>query len=165
MQVLITAASKHGATAEIADALAEPLRARGMTTTVRTPEDVTSVDGFDAVLIGSAVYAGHWLEPARHLVERLGEDLRSRHVWLFSSGPVGDPPRPEDDAVDVAELMDATAAQDHRVFAGRIDKSRLGFAERAIVRALRVPEGDYRDWDAIRSWADDVADRLEQVTG
>lgn len=81
-------------------------------------------------------------------------------MWLFSSGPVGDPPRPEEDPVDVAELVARTKAREHRVFAGRIERSRLSFAEKAIVLALRVPDGDYRDWDEIRAWAAEIADAL-----
>ena len=52
------------------------------------------------------------------------------------------------------------AASKHVVFAGKLDKGRLGFAEKAIVVALRAPEGDYRDWDEIHRWASDIADVL-----
>ena len=33
------------------------------------------------------------------------------------------------------------------MFPGRLEKKRLSFGERAIVLALRAPEGDFRDWD------------------
>jgi menaquinone-dependent protoporphyrinogen oxidase len=100
-------------------------------------------------VLGSAVYAGHWLKPARELVGRLGTVVADRPVWLFSSGPVGDPPKPEEDPVDVAEILTATRARDHRVFAGRLVRRQLSFPERAIVSALCVPEGDFRDWPEI----------------
>jgi menaquinone-dependent protoporphyrinogen oxidase len=67
------------------------------------------------VVLGSAVYAGHWLKPARDLVARCGPALAARPVWLFSSGPVGDPPKPEEDPVDVAEVLAATSAREHRL--------------------------------------------------
>jgi menaquinone-dependent protoporphyrinogen oxidase len=71
---------------------------------------------------------------------------------LFSSGPIGDPPKPnEENPVDVAEIVAATGAREHRVFAGKLVKRQLGFGERAIVVALRVPEGDFRDWAEIRA--------------
>ena len=161
MRVLVTAATKYGATAEIAQAIADALGDRGLEPTVLPPEQVEGVDGYDAVVLGSAVYAGHWLKPARELTQRSAGTLAGRPVWLFSSGPVGDPPKPEEDPVDVAELMEATRAREHRVFAGRIVRKQLSFPERAIVSALRVPEGDFRDWDEISRWAAEIASALQ----
>ena len=160
MRVLVTAATKYGATAEIAQAIAETLGDRGLEATVLAPEQVEGADGYDAVVVGSAVYAGHWLQPARELIERHAAALAGRPVWLFSSGPVGDPPKPEEDPVDVAELLAATGAREHRVFAGKLVRKQLSFPERAIVSALRVPEGDFRDWTEIRQWAAGIADAL-----
>ena len=160
MRVLITAASKHGSTGEIAGAIAEVLGGRGLETVVTPPEKVDDVAAFDAAVLGSAVYAGRWMKPARELVERAADDLAARPVWLFSSGPIGEPPRPEEDPVDVAEIVESTSARDHRVFAGRLERSRLGFGERAVVAALRAPDGDFRDWDEIRGWATAIADEL-----
>jgi menaquinone-dependent protoporphyrinogen oxidase len=160
MRVLVTAATKYGATAEIAQAIAETLGDRGLEATVLAPEQVEGVDGYDAVVLGSAVYAGHWLKPARELIERHAAALAGQPVWLFSSGPVGDPPKPEEDPVDVAELLAATGAREHRVFAGKLVRKQLSFPERAIVSALRVPEGDFRDWTEIRQWAAQIADAL-----
>lgn len=161
MRVLVTAASKHGSTEEIGQAIVEELDRRGIVADFLVPEAVRSVDGFDAVVIGSAVYAGHWLKPARELVDRLGPDLHDRAVWLFSSGPVGEPePKPDGDPADVDDLVETAGAREHVVFPGRIKREDLGFAERAIVRALRVPDGDFRDWVAIDAWAGSIAAAL-----
>jgi menaquinone-dependent protoporphyrinogen oxidase len=160
MRVLVTAASKYGATAEIAAAIAEELDKHGVEATVLPPEQVRGVDGYNAVVVGSAVYAGHWLKPARELVERHADALAGRPVWLFSSGPVGDPPKPQEDPVDVADLLAATGAREHRVFAGKLVRKQLSFPERAIVSALRVPEGDFRDWTEIHQWAAGIADTV-----
>lgn len=62
--------------------------------------------------------------------------------------------------MDVPAIRDATGAREHRVFAGKIDKSRLSFGEKAIVMALKAPEGDFRDRDDIDSWARDIAETL-----
>ncbi len=158
MRVLVSAATKYGATAEIAQGIAEVLDEHGLEATVLPPEQVKGVDGYDAVVVGSAVYAGHWPKPARELVERHAATLAGRPVWLFSSGPVGDPPKPEEDPVDVADLVDLTNAREHRVLAGKLVRKQLSFPERAIVSALRVPEGDFRDWTEIRQWAAGIAD-------
>jgi menaquinone-dependent protoporphyrinogen oxidase len=61
---------------------------------------------------------------------------------------------------NVAELLDRTRAREHRVFAGKLDKHALGFAEKAVVLALRAPVGDFRDWAAIEAWAGTIADTL-----
>jgi menaquinone-dependent protoporphyrinogen oxidase len=157
----VSAASKHGSTAEIADAIVEVLAGKGHEAAVVAPEEVRSLEGYDAVVLGSAVYAGRWLKPAMELVERFRDELAVLPVWLFSSGPIGDPPKPEEDPVDVAELMQETGAADHRVFPGRLVKRNLSFGEKAVVVALRAPEGDFRDWDEIRGWAAEVAAVLE----
>ena len=160
MRVRVAAASKYGATAEIAAAIAEVLDKHGLEATVLSPEQVKEVDGYDAVVVGSAVYAGHWLKPARELIEGHAGALAGRPVWLFSSGPVGDPPKPEEDPVDVADLLATTGAREHRIFAGKLVRKQLSFPERAIVSALRVPEGDFRDWPAVTCWAAGIAAAL-----
>jgi menaquinone-dependent protoporphyrinogen oxidase len=160
MKVLVTAASKYGSTTEIAEAIGEVLTERGLETTVASPQDVGSVEPYDAVILGSAVYAGHWQKEAKELVERTRDALTGRPVWLFSSGPIGDPPKPEEDPVDVAEILEATRAREHRVFPGKLVRKQLSFPEKALVMALRVQEGDFRDWVAIRAWASQIADAL-----
>ena len=160
MKVLVTAASKYGSTAEIARRIADVLSARGHDVDVE-PADGASVAGHDVVVLGSAVYAGHWMPAAKNLVERAGPDLANRSVWLFSSGPVGGPPKPEEDPVDVAPIVAATSARGHCVFAGRIDRDQLSFPEKAIVVALRVRSGDFRQWHEIEAWAGEIADALE----
>ncbi|MGZ5385477.1 MAG: flavodoxin domain-containing protein [Acidimicrobiia bacterium] len=160
MKVLVSAASKHGATAGIADAIGSTLMTRGFEVTVKEPGHVEEVHTFDAIVVGSAVYAGHWMKPAIELTERFAERFPGKPVWLFSSGPLGDPPKPTEDPVDVDEVMKVTEARDHRVFAGKLDKAMLSFPERAIVGALRAPYGDFRDWDEIRSWAEEIAESL-----
>jgi menaquinone-dependent protoporphyrinogen oxidase len=160
MKVLVTASSKHGSTAEIAREIATILAKDGLDVAEAAPEEVRSIEGYDGVVLGSAVYAGHWMKPAKELVERLAPSLATRPVWLFSSGPIGDPPKPEEDPVDAAEMIESTKARDHRVFAGRLSKKGLSFGEKAIVLALRAPEGDFRDWDEIRAWAAEIAKEM-----
>ncbi len=160
MRVLVTAASKYGATGEIASAIGETLGRRGLEVTVVPPEEVQTVEGFDAVVLGSGVYAGHWLKPAKEFVERFGGALAGRPVWLFSSGPIGDPHKPTEDPVDVADVSQATGAREHRVFAGKLVKKHLSFGERAMVVAFRAPEGDFRDWPEIERWASSIADAM-----
>ena len=163
MRVLVSAASKHGSTMEIAERIGAALREHGLETDVLPAEQVMSVADYDAVLLGSAVYAGHWLDAGRTLVDKEATALASRPTWLFSSGPIGEPLRPEEDPVDVTALVARVQPREHRVFAGKLDRRALGFAERAIVRALRAPEGDFRDWTAISDWAHHIARALNSA--
>jgi menaquinone-dependent protoporphyrinogen oxidase len=160
MTVLVTAASRHGSTMEIAERIGQVLAEHGVPVDVRPAANVTTVDGYEAVVLGSAVYMGHWLEAARQLAETESLALSQRPLWLFSSGPVGDPPKPDEQPVDVGAIVAATDAREHRVFAGILDRDRLGFAERAMTKALRAPVGDFRDWAAIDAWASHIAAAL-----
>jgi menaquinone-dependent protoporphyrinogen oxidase len=161
MNVLVAAASRHGSTAEIARKIAEVLAAAGIESDVRLPDDVAGLEGYDGVILGSGVYAGRWLGSARALVEREAEALLARPVWLFSSGPVGDPAKPAAEPVDVDPIRKRTNAIDHQVFGGRLDRQELGFGERAIVLAVHAAEGDFRSWDAVTEWASGIARALQ----
>lgn len=163
-RVLVSAASKHGSTAEIATRIGQAISARGLEVTVAAPEDAPDPSQFDAVILGSGVYAGHWLGEAKEFVDRIASATTTPRVWLFSSGPIGDPPKPDEDPVDVESAMETTGAREHRLFAGKLDKGKLGFGEKAIVTALRAPEGDFRDWTAIDAWADEIADSMQSVS-
>ena len=160
VRVLIAVASKHGATSEIGKAVASALAEEGIDAEVQPPERVAAVDSFDAVVIGSGVYAGHWLKPAKRFVEHHGATLRKRAVWLFSSGPLGEPPAPSAEPVDVAALVEMTGALGHRIFAGRLASDGLSFGERALVKIVRAPYGDFRDWPEIAEWAREIAASL-----
>lgn len=160
MRVLVSVASRHGGTREIGEALAEVLVTAGHVVELVDPDDVDDVDGFDAVILGSSVYAGRWSPTARALVDRHAEALRRRAVWMFSSGPVGDPPRPEGRPVEVVDLVERLHPRDHRVFAGRLDPAQLSLGERAMQAIVRAPSGDFRDFDEVRAWAAGIAESL-----
>jgi menaquinone-dependent protoporphyrinogen oxidase len=161
MNILIAVASRHGSTQEIAEAIAQELRAARHTVQVEKTGEVDDITGYAAVIVGSAVYMGDWLPEARQFVERHQTELAARPVWLFSSGPLGqEHPRPEGDPAHLAALMQDTGAQGHRIFVGKLDRSDLGLAERLITKAIKPPEGDFRDWPAIRAWAQEIAAAL-----
>ena len=161
MKVLVAASSRHGATGEIAAEIGRVLTEHGLDVRVASLDDLADVHGFDAFVLGSAVYVGRWLGPARAFVDEHAGELAARPTWLFSSGPIGDPPKPDGDAaVNVDGLVEATGALEHRLFTGRLDRSRLGLGERAVVRVVGAAEGDYRDWDDVREWAGTIAGAL-----
>ena len=167
MKILIAVASKHGNTREIADVIAEELRAAGHLASVRDIDEVGDLAAYDAAVVGSAVYLGNWLPEARRFVEDARAQLSAIPVWLFSSGPIvfrGGPvgqPMPEDDPAHLDVLLDATQARGHHVFGGKLDRHQLNFVERLGVRAAKASEGDFRDWEEIRGWARGIAAALQ----
>ena len=165
MHVLIAVSSKHGSTRGIADGIAEELHNQGLTAEVADIAAMPVVAGHDAVIVGSAVYMGHWLPEARAFVEHNQAQLTRVPVWLFSSGPLGDEqPKPEGDPAQLAELLESSGARGHQIFVGKLDATELGFKERLAVKLVKAPYGDFRDWAAIRGWARDIAAELRPAS-
>ena len=161
MRILVTAASRHDATAEVAHAIAAVLRRADIDVDERRPDEVDHLAAYDGVVLGSGIYAGHWLKPAKDLVERTSTPMRALPVWLFSTGPLGVPPKPEGLPVDVAPMLEQSGAREHRVFGGRLDKRELGFGEKVLVQMVGATDGDYRPWDEIEAWAGEIASTLK----
>ena len=162
MKVLVCVASKHGATDGIGRAIADKLRAEHIEVDVIPPVAEPTIESYDAVVMGSAVYMGRWLGEGRDFVTAHSEQLSKLPVWLFSSGPITDRADPADSA-NGDQLLAAIHGREHRLFAGRLDKDGLGWTERAIVRMVNSPWGDYRPWDEIETWAESIANELTAV--
>jgi menaquinone-dependent protoporphyrinogen oxidase len=162
MKVLVTWASKHGSTAEIGYAIGGELREHRIRVVMCPVENADMAEEFDAYVIGSAVYAGHWMRHAKEFLGQHRQRLLRARVWLYSNGPLGHAAGPEDAPVDAGELFEDSGPREHRIFAGKLDKSELSFPERAISAALHAPYGDFRDWDEIRGWANDIAGALQR---
>lgn len=162
MRVLVTWGSKHGGTAGIGEIIAHSLEEAGHDVVSVAARDAPSPVGFDAVVVGGAVYANRWRHSARHWVERHVHDLQSIPTWVFSSGPLDtsaedgelDPPR------DVRALMRRIGAVDHRTFGGRLDKDVHGFPERTMATEHA---GDWRNPARIRAWAGEIARELPVI--
>jgi menaquinone-dependent protoporphyrinogen oxidase len=161
MTILVTAASRHNATNEVAQAIANTLTRAGLDVVVRRPEEVGHLANYEGVVLGSAIYAGHWLKPAKDLIERTSTRLRTLPVWLFSTGPIGDPLKPEAPSVDMEPMVELSGARAHRLFGGRLDRHDLGLAERAIVSVVGAADGDFRPWEEIEAWAEEIAAALK----
>ena len=158
MRILVVVASRHGATWEIGEVVADALASRGHLVDQLAPEDVHSVDGYDAVVLGSAVYLAHWMASAREFADRFAGQLDRVPVWMFSSGLATQPAASANSPHELMALRDQIGARGHRSFRGRLDRSVLTFAERAAIAGARAREGDHRDLAAVRAWALAVAD-------
>jgi menaquinone-dependent protoporphyrinogen oxidase len=183
-RIQVVVASRHGATAGIANRIAEVLRSEGAEVAVADAAGNPDPGDFDAYVIGSAVYLGSWLKEGIDFLDRHQSTLARKPVWIFSSGPVPGPSGvPEtDDLVEltlgpedgpgsggrkkIAALSAAIQPRGHRVFLGAFDPNDppKSMQER-LVRLLpaakqALPTGDFREWNAIESWARQIAEEL-----
>ncbi|GAA1880634.1 flavodoxin domain-containing protein [Pseudonocardia ailaonensis] len=160
-EVLVVYASRNGGTAGIADTIADELRANGLTVDVMSAHDASgdtmTLAGYGTVVLGSALYRGHWEKDALHFLRRHAVMLRGRRVWLFQSGPCGpqaraDSERGAHEPAAVRRLREDVEAEPPITFGGVLDPATAhGFLARAMARGELA--GDYRDPDRIRSWA------------
>ena len=157
-RVLVAYATKMNGTKGIAEAIGAELTARGLTVEVRNVREADSPDYYDAVVLGSAVYAGRWRSEATRWVRDHAEELARHPVWLFESGWVGKKPPVITPTLGGRKRANRIGAQPPTVFGGRLDPTHAtGFFDRML--AKRMP-GDARDFDDIRGWAGQVADAL-----
>jgi menaquinone-dependent protoporphyrinogen oxidase len=166
VRVLVAYATKHGATGEIASKIGQVLGQAGLDADVLPADQVSDLAPYHAVVLGSAVYAGRWRKEAAAFLEANEKQLAGRPVWLFSSGPTG-----EGDPVELMKgwrfpealqpVADRIQPRDIASFHGVLDTGKLGLGEKLIVKALKAPTGDFRDWGNITSWATDIASALE----
>jgi menaquinone-dependent protoporphyrinogen oxidase len=186
-RALIVHASRHGATAGIAERIGEVLRSADIDAVVAPASDEPIVTGFDAFVVGSGVYMGSWLKDGVEFLEHNVETLRTRPTWLFSSGPIpsSTKERPADDdryggALGPADgpgsggrkklegLAERIGVREHRILQGAYDPNdppkalseRLARMMPAVKEIL--PPGDFRQWDVIDAWANELA---TEITG
>lgn len=156
MRILMVVGSRHGATQEIGKVVAEVLADAGHVVVEQDPDEFTSTVGFDAMVLGSAIYYGRWVPAVRELVERHAGVLAAIPLWVFWSGPLGSKGVPRGSVEGMDELIDRLQPRGHREFEGRLDRHDLGMRERAVVSLVGADEGDYRDFDEIREWAGQI---------
>jgi menaquinone-dependent protoporphyrinogen oxidase len=158
MRVLVTWGSKRGGTAGIGRALADALAEHGMDVVAAPAEEAPAPAGFDAAIVGGAVYANRWTASARRFVHRHLDALRRIPVWFFSSGPLDDSAdRGEvDEPMAIAVLAERAGARGHVIFGGRLEPGARGLA----AAMARTHAGDWRSPRRIRAFADRVAAEL-----
>ena len=163
--VLVGYATRYGSTQEVAEAVAETLRERGLGVDIQPMREVRTLEGYDAVVLGAALYMFRWHKDARRFLSRHRKALTERPVAVFALGPVHDP-------YDEEEWQDSRAQLDKElakhgwlapvaleIFGGKFDPAKLRFPINLL--AGSEPASDMRDWEAIRAWAGDLALKLE----
>lgn len=162
MRVLVTWGSKLGGTAGIGEMIAHTLEEAGHDVVAAPASHAPSPEGFEAVVVGGALYANRWRASVRHWVEHHVRELRDVPTWVFSSGPLdtsaddGDLPPPR----EVRSLMRRIGAVDHRTFGGRLEKDVQGFPQHAMAAEHA---GDWRNPERIQAWANEIARELPTI--
>lgn len=167
-KVLVAYATKYGATAEIAEKIGQVLRQAGLQADVLPVKRVHDLTPYKAVILGSAVYIGKWRSEAVKFLKANEKALAERPVWMFSSGPTG-----EGNAVELLQgwrfpeaqkpIVERIQPRDIAVFHGNVNINKLNFIEKSMIKNIKALFGDFRNWDAITSWAISVADNLKET--
>lgn len=159
-RVLVTYGSRHGATEGIAEEIADALREDGYHTAVVPADDVVDVNSYDAVVLGGALYAGHWHHDAVRCARRNAEALSHRPVWLFSSGTIDDSAAEHEipPVHGVVREMERLHAREHITFGGSLSPTGRGLLARALTR--HGQSGDHRHMERVRSWAHHIGAEL-----
>jgi menaquinone-dependent protoporphyrinogen oxidase len=162
IRVLVAYASERGGTAEIAEWVGTALREAGVEADVRPAGEVETLDGYDAAVVGGALYVGRWHREARRFVRHHADGLADRPVWLFSSGPLdrSAEERTVDPVSGVAKFARRVHARGHATFGGRLAPDAKGFM---AAKVARTAAGDFRDRDRVAEWAAGIARELRSV--
>ena len=165
-KILVAYASRCGSTGEVGEAIGEVLCNGGATTDVRLAKDVTDVSPYRAVVVGSAIRMGRWLPEAVKFVETHRGALSQVPVAYFAVCMTLKDDT-EENRREVAAYLDPVREivqpVDVGLFAGAMNYSKLSIPFRLIIKAMKVPEGDFRDWDGIRAWATNLRPMLLDV--
>lgn len=161
-KILVTYASKCGSTAEVAAEVAKVLAAGGTAVEVHPVEEVRDLHGYGAVVLGSAVRMGKPLSEARDFLKKHVNALAGVPAAYFTLGATlkeDTPANREKAAVSLAVLGAIKEPVSSAAFAGKVEHAKLPAFWRFLAardKSGTMAEGDYRDWGAIRAWAESL---------
>jgi len=163
--VLVAYASRYGSTQEVAEAVAATLRECGLEVKLLPMREVRTVEGYGAVVLGTALYMFHLHKDARRFLSRHRDGLMQRPVAIFAMGPINNVEKEwqgvrEQLAKELAQFPWFTPVA-HEIFGGVFDPAKLRFPYNLIPALRRLPASDIRDWTAIRDWANNLAVKLQ----
>ena len=168
-KILVAYATKYGATAKIAEKIGLVLREAGLGTDVLAVKSVKDLSPYKAIVLGSAVYIGKWRKDASAFLKANEAALAEKPVWLFSSGPTGK--GTPDDLLKgwrfpkaLQPVAERIRPRDMVIFHGDVNSEKLSGVEKWMVKNVKAPSGDFRDWGAITSWAESIADDLKKAS-
>jgi menaquinone-dependent protoporphyrinogen oxidase len=172
MITLITYATEFGSTREIAERISSIVgpKISPSTTELLPIEQVTDLSKYSSIIIGSAVHGMKWLPVATTFIHTNAEPLSKVPIWVYSVGsPAGMPKllqrwasKEKEDKIIYDTIAQDIKAQRHVVFNGRFLKEHMGggcFASCFTFMGGRL--GDFREWDLIEKWAEEVGEEIK----
>jgi menaquinone-dependent protoporphyrinogen oxidase len=164
--VLVGYATKYGSTQEVAEAVAATLRESGLTAAVQPAREVRTLEGYDAVVLGAALYMFRWHKDALGFLSKHRKALAERPVAVFALGPVHVPHDDKEWQNSRAQLNKELAKYPWlkpvavEILGGKFDPTKLTFPWNKF--AGKEPASDIRDWAAIRAWAGSISTLLSR---
>jgi menaquinone-dependent protoporphyrinogen oxidase len=162
-KILITYATKAGSTVEIAAVIGESLSKRGFQVDVKPVSENPALDGYQAVLMGSAIRMGSWLPEAVEFVRKNQTTLNQLPTSIFTIHMLN----AGDDETSrtarqayIAPVRELLPSANEVFFRGKMDYQTLSFFDRMIAKAVADPNnppGDFRDWNQIRGWSESLS--------
>jgi len=162
-KVLVAFATRAGSTQEVAEAIAKELGVKGCEVDVLNVQHVKDASGYDLVVVGTAARMSKIYSEAVDFVKKHGHSFGTAKVAYFYSGAAlntNTPERRQQAMTSLAPLLQLHQPVSVGLFGGNVDPTRLsGFWKFAVSRIKEgeMAPGDYRDWAAIESWADELA--------
>jgi menaquinone-dependent protoporphyrinogen oxidase len=159
MRILVTYGSTRGGTQGLAEMVADDLRAEGFDVDLLPPRQARGLDGYDAIIVGGALYASRWHKASRRFVKRHAAEIRQCPAFFFSSGPLDDSAARGDipPVKGVRALMEKSGVREHITFGGRLLPDAKGFPASAMAKKLA---GDWRDAGQVEQWTQTIATQL-----
>jgi menaquinone-dependent protoporphyrinogen oxidase len=164
-KILVTYATRTGSTAEVAQAIGKTLSENGKQVDVIPMADVKNLDGYDAVVAGSAIRKSRWLPEAMQFIETHQATLAQKPLAEFTvciTLAMANTTQYRSVVTNWVEpVRSLVKPQSEGFFAGRLDFSKLPVNLDTVLLRLSValhifPSGDRRDWDAVRTWAESL---------
>jgi len=157
-RVLVVYASKYGSTGGVADAIGKELCGKDVAVDVALIKNAENIRSYQGVIIGSAIYMGKWMYEATDFVKENRDVLCNVPVAYFLVGmTLAKNPEKRTDALSSIEPILKAVPEIKPVgigtFAGAMDYNNLSWINKKILKSKGTPEGDFRDWNVIRSWA------------
>ena len=156
-KILVAYATRAGSTAQIADSIGQAMSAQGTAVDVMPLKNVSSLNGYHAVVLGSAIRIGGWLPEAVKFVEKHKDELSQMPTAFFAVHllNLGDDEASRQARLAYLDSVRKLVKPDQEAFfAGVGDWSRVSFLEGLMGKMVKAPEGDFRNWAAIRAWAE-----------